>query len=283
MSFQYVPGQVRTPEIPNFSPSEGMWRGKGSDDGLYVLRGAGYSWGNFVMVRSPDFCPSLLIDNSTYKPVFSDVNGYIYWQGSGYVYYTQTYGWVLCSKFPGYEPLEEYERDEKTGEGKYKGDDFWTFSSFPSGEDRDVTMTPRGAQREKESKKLKMTWERWVGNQEFGEYEGKGGASGKKVLGLPQFRGNGETFLRSLNKENGYYTYGRIHHTGSKWVIGEVGSASGWHEGSEPKPDGGSVTFAFCRPEGSDITGQNITVSFDRYVCGDERDTAYLGEVAVWR
>ena len=66
-------------------------------------------------------------------------------------------------------------------------------------------------------------------------------------------------------------------------MIGEVGSTNGWHEGSEPKPGGGSVTFKFCVPEGSDVKGTAITVSFDSYVMGEETDTGYLGEVAVWR
>ena len=66
-------------------------------------------------------------------------------------------------------------------------------------------------------------------------------------------------------------------------MIGEVGSAAGWHEGSEPKAGGGATSFKFTAPEGSDAKGSDISVAFDSYVMGDETDTAYLGEAAVWR
>ena len=46
---------------------------------------------------------------------------------------------------------------------------------------------------------------------------------------------------------------------------------------------GGAVTFKFTKPQGSDAQGSDISVSFDKYVCGEERDTAYLGSVAIWR
>ena len=282
MSFQYVPGLLRTPKIPQLNVPQGVWRGKDNDEGFYAFN-AGSTWGRYVMVRGTSFAPSLLVDGSTLSPVYSDVNGYIYWQGNGYAYYSQLFGWIWCSRFPGYEPVEEQEKDPETGKSGWTGDEFYTFSSFPSGDDAEVKMTPRGSVREKDPKALKMKWERWACNYEFGVYEGKGGASGKKVLGLPRFYGNGEEFIRSLNRVNGNYTYGRIRNSGGRWLIGEYGAASGWHEGSEPKPDGGSVTFRFCKPEGSDVYGRDISVSFDRYVEGDERDTAYLGEVAVWR
>ena len=31
MSFQYVPSLFRIPEVPNFTPPNGIWRGKGKD------------------------------------------------------------------------------------------------------------------------------------------------------------------------------------------------------------------------------------------------------------
>ena len=282
MSFQRVPGLFRIPNVPGFTPPDVIWRGKGADEGFFAFS-AGYSWGGHVIVRSNNLCPCLQIDGAKYTPVFTDINGYIYWQGSGYVYYTKTYGWVLCDKFPGYEPLENHKWKDESYE--WEGDSFYSFSQPPSGPDNEVEMRPRGSIHESGSaKSLKSLWPRWAAkNGEFGEYEGKDGESGKKVKGLPQFKGAGETFLRSLNKDKGHYTYGRIHYASGKWVIGEVGSAGGWHEGSEPKADGGAVTFAFCKPEGSDAQGSNISVSFDKYVAGDETDTAYLGSVAIWR
>ena len=282
MSFQLVPSLFRIPAVPNFTPPGAIWRGKGSDEGLFAFS-ASYSWGGHVIVRHPNFCPSLQIDGSKLTPAFTDINGYVYWEGNGYVYYTLTYGWVWCSEFPGYEPVENYKFGDEGIE--WSGDQFYAIGSIPSGPDGEAQMQPRGSLHESGSaKSLKAIWPRWAAKSgEFGEYEGKDGENGKKVKGLPQFKGAGETFLRSLNKDKGRYTYGRIHYASGKWVIGEVGSAGGWHEGAEPKADGGAVSFRFTKPEGSDAQGSDISVSFDKYVAGDETDTAYLGSAAIWR
>ena len=282
MSFQFVPGLIRIPEVPNFMTPDRVWRGKGSDSRRFAFPGDGY-WGSYLMVEDGDFAPYLLVDGSRFKPVFTDINGYIYWQGNGYVYFTLSWGWVLCSVFPGYEPIETSEYDSEKGETVYSGDSFYTIGSIPAPEGRSSRMTPRGQLRNKEVKTLTAGWKRWVSNSEFGEYEGKGNASGTLVLGVPRFRGNGEYFTRSVEKDKTYhYTYGRIHYASGKWVIGEIGSANGWHEGSEPKP-GGSVNFRFCVPEGSDVKGSDISVSFSDYVMGEETSVGYLGEVSVWR
>ena len=282
MGFQYVPSLFRTPAYPGFTPPDGIWRGKGLDEGLYSFK-VSSQWGGHVIVRDANLFPSLQIDGSKLAPVFTDVNGYMYWQGNGYVYCTKTYGWVWCSVFPGYEPVENHKFSD--GDVEWTGDTFYSFSAPPSGPENTVQMRPRGAAYANGSaKSLKATWPRWAAKSgEFGVYEGKDGESGEKVKGLPQFKGAGETFLRSLNKDKGHYTYGRIHYASGKWVIGETGSAGGWHEGSEPNAGGGSVTFKFTKPEGSDAQGTDIAVSFDKYVCGEETETAYLGSVAIWR
>ena len=280
MSFHYVPGQFRIPKTPLFAMPDGIWCGADADSGVFAFE-AGYSWGGRIMSR--ELCFSLSIDGSVMKPVFSSINGYIYWSGSGYVYYTQTYGWVYMSgMFPGYEPLEDY--DSKDGERTWTGDRFYTFYSFPQQSGSAATLTQRGAIHDSgQEKELTVVWPRWKAKRgEFGEYEPVDGATGTRWLGLPRFRGGGEYFVRSFAKTNGYFTYGRIRNADGKWVIGEPGSDAGWHEGSEPSREG-TVTFRFTKKEGSEAQGKDIAVSLYDHVKGDERSKAYLGEVAIWR
>ena len=282
MSFRYVPGLIRIPDVPEWRPPEGVWLGEGTDRGLYAFM-ANNSWGYWLIVKAENVCPSLTVDGRQMRPVFSDVNGHVYYEGNGYVYYSLEWEcWIHSTKFPGYEPVEESHWDSEKGEYVYTGDAFYTISSIPYDETREERMTPRGSIRNGEAKKLGAVWPRWTCDSEFGEYEGKGGASGKKTLGVPRFRGNGEYFVRSVGKTNSRFTYGRIRYAGGKWTIGEVGSPNGWHEGSEPQV-GSAVNFRFCRPEGSDVKGSDISVSFVDWVQGDETLPAYLGEVAVWR
>ena len=154
MSYQYVPSLFRIPDVPNLTPPTGIWRGKGGDEGYFAFNAG--SWGYNVIVRDPNFCYKLQIDGSLLTPVFSDINGYVYWEGSGYVYYTQTYGWVWCDKFPGYEPLENYKWKEEEREYEWTGDRFYTFSSPPYNPDTEVEMRPRGSIYESgETKQLK--------------------------------------------------------------------------------------------------------------------------------
>ena len=96
MGFQCVPSLFRIPNVPGFTPPGLIWRGKGVDEGLYAFN-VGSTWGGNVIVRDANLCPSLQIDGSKLSPVYTDINGFIYWEGNGYVYYTLTYGWVWCS------------------------------------------------------------------------------------------------------------------------------------------------------------------------------------------
>ena len=286
MSFMYVPAHLRIPDIPNYSPPNGIWRGVGRDAGLFAFASGSYDWGSYIMTNG-DFVFSLLVDGRELRPQYSTINGYIWWSGAGHVYNSLSYGWVYMSgKFPGYEPIEEnYSYDQDTGEYGAEGDSFWTFNRPPSGPDDEVELVGRGSNYGGESLSMTAKWKRWKSNRECGVYEAQDGASGEKTLGLPRFRSNGyEYFTRSYEKTKGHYTYGRIKYsdTYGKWVIGEVGSGAGWHEGEEPKV-GGSVTFKFCRLEDSEATGSDISVSYVDHVIGDETTRAYLGEVAIWR
>lgn len=280
MSWQFVPSLFRTPEIPGFTLPNGIWRGKGGDEGYYSFYTSG--WGGNVIVERGSFCPNIMIGSSRYTPVYSDVNGYIYWSGNGYIYNSLTYGWILAYEFPGYEPIENMSWED--GKVTWQGDRFYTMNAPPVSEENEEKLRPRGSLTEEGQEQIATAvWPRWVAKSgEFGVYEGKDGRNGERVKGLPRFRGSGEWFIRSLNKEKGYFTYGRIRFNGGKWVIGEVDSDAGWHEGEEPKV-GSTVTFRFMKPKGSEAKGSDIAVAFYDYVAGEETETAYLGSVAIWR
>ena len=70
MSYQYVPSLFRIPEVPNFTPPNGIWRGKGGDEGYFAFNAG--AWGYNVIVRDPNFCYRLQIDGSLLTPVFSE-------------------------------------------------------------------------------------------------------------------------------------------------------------------------------------------------------------------
>ena len=92
----------------------------------------------------------------------------------------------------------------------------------------------------------------------------------------------------------GYYTYYNViagnsyasrniyyRTTLSKWLIGVYGSTSGWWEGAEPSITS-PTTFTFTVPEGSEVTGTNITVTYDQYVKGIDTLTFYVGNTGVF-
>lgn len=283
MSFQYVPTLLRTPIIPNWSIQRGIWRGVGVDDGLIAFNTNNYNFGYYVITQNL-WAYQLKIDSAVYSPIFSDVNGYIYWQySSNYLYYSRSYGWILHNRFPGYEPKEKYNSETK----QYDGDAFHA-GNIPNANDGATSyLQPRGTNRNSGgvNRTIAFQFPRWqsVKRMQFGEYEPKGGLSGKKYMGIPRWRDNYYTYYeRSLEKKNGKFSYGAVSYTNGKWLIGEANSPAGWCEGEEPSRDK-SVTFRFCKPEGSTIYGYNRTLTFIDYVQGSETTPAYMGEVAIWR
>ena len=283
MSFQHVPTQLCSPSIPNWTIPRVFWRGIGSDNGLLAFNTNNSSLGYYVIAQNL-WTYRLKIDNVVYSPVFNDVNGFIYWQyGSSYYYYSRTYSWILHNRFPGYEPKENYNSETS----QYEGDAFYA-GYPPSVRDGAYSyLQPRGTNRNGggASKMVYFDFPRWqsVNRRQFDKYEPKGGVSGDKYFGLPRWWDNKSNYyVRSLEKKNGYFSYGGIRRENGKWLIGELNSSSGWWEGEEPNKEK-AVTFQFCKPENSEITGSNRILSFYDYVQGDETSSAYLGEVAIWR
>ena len=284
MSFQYVPTRLCSPTIPNWTFPPGFWRGIGADDGLVAFNTNNTNLGYYVITRNL-WTYRLKIDNAVYSPVFNDVNGFIYWKdNSNFFYYSKAYGWILHNRFPGYEPREDYNPETLM----YEGDAFHSGYFLPSAYDNAyVFLQPRGTNRNGggANKTVYFDFPRWqsVTHRQFGVYEPKGEVSGKKYFGLPRWRDNSSNYyVRSLEKKNGRFSYGGIRYESGKWLLGELNSPSGWWEGEEPNKEK-AVTFLFCKPEDSEITGYNRTLSFYDYVQGGETGVAYLGEVAIWR
>lgn len=286
MSFEYMAGCCRAPTADaGYTIADPIWRGTGNDKGYFAFY-AGSGWGGYVI--SKDFTFSLKVDSDTFAPTYSAINGQMYWKGTrGNIYQSRVYGWVYSSYsyFAGYEPTETSTYDSSSKSYKYDGDYFYTFSSLPNSETKEVTLTGRGKYNGT-TKTLTAYWERWTSKKEFGEYAAAGGASGTKYLGVPRFKGsNGVYYIRSAKRSGSYFKYGEISYSLSKWkwLIGDYGSAKGWHESSSEPSTTGTVTFTFTKNEGSDVEGSDITVSFVDYVKGPDTSTVYLGEVAIWR
>lgn len=282
MSFQYVPTLLRTPTIPGFSIQRGVWRGTGPDEGLVAYNTNNSSF-NFLMTQNL-WAYQLKADGSVYSPEFNDVNGYIYWRsGSSYLYYSRSFGWVLHNRFPGYEPKEVYNSETR----QYEGDAFHAGSLPGVSDGASSYLRPRGTNRNSggANKNIYFYFPRWqsVKRTLYGEYEPKGDVTGKKYFGFPRWRDNSHNYyVRSLEKKNRKFSYGGIRYQDGRWLLGEINSPTGWWEGLEPSKTS-PVTFRFCKPQDSTITGSNRTVSFYDYVQGTETAVAYMGEVAIWR
>jgi|GEM_PF-7110429 len=276
MSFIAIPSRLCTPSVPNLSYyDDGTYCGSGADAGKYAFHcSLGY-------IIASNFAYNLKVDGTIYSPVFSNVNGYINWSyGNLYIYYSHKYGWIFIrsSLFPGYEPEEFYDSEES----RYMGDEFWS-GSIPS-IGSSSTFSPRGSIRTGgSSKTVQAVWERWQSNNRLGEYNPQGGASGKRYFGSPRWKdGIGDYYVRSISKIDGKYTYGSIVYSSGKWVIGTINDKNGWWEGSEPSKNSSTI-FRFKVPAGSEVVGQDRTVTFHDYVLGEEKKEFYLSEVAVWR
>lgn len=285
MTFQAVSTRILSPAIPGLSLPSNIWLGQGPDQGLYVYGTNNSTIGIYVMTRG-DWTYRLKVDSTVYLPVFNDINGYIYWKatsGSNYFYYTKRFGWVLHNQFPGYEPVEIYDSETR----KYSGDAFHSGSPPTMRDDASSNLQPRGTNRNDggANKTITFYFPRWKStkNTLFGEYEPVIDVTETKFIGLPRWLDNySRQYVRSYEKISGYYTYGEVRYFGGKWVIGTPGNPAGWWEGAEPSKTS-AVTFRFCKPEDSLITGSNRVLSLYDYVAGDNNENGYFGEAAIWR
>lgn len=293
MSFIYSPTRVFMPPVPAFfldANNSEMWVGQGADRDYVVLRvklqwrmfhNTGTSWDTTGSVA---LFPTITCGGDVLYPVFRDCGGFFYYASRGAaLWFVEGMGWVyMVGGAPGYTP-EEY-TDEN---GNPAGDNFYVVDSFKYSDGGTLKLKPRGALEGSSDLEATFSWPRWDGPSTplpFGVYEPKEGARGTRVLGSPRWRdSNGKYYVRSIKKTNGRWAYGDIHFDDWEyvWVIGAVGAVNGWYEGEEPSLTS-PVTFRFRKPEGSDITGDDLTVSFVDYVEGNEKEDALVGEVAIW-
>lgn len=285
MSWISSPQNLTFPTLPLFNMSSTtLMVGRETDNNLFAYQVNGKGW-----IISNAIGYNIKMNGSRIlKPVFQDVNNCCYWTDNYYYLYSEPkFGWMLINgKFPGYTPMEYQYRNDK-GETLWGGDNFYT-GSFPS-ESGSRSFSVRGALRNSSSNQpvtLEVEFNYWQKdsniNSPYGVYYPHGNVTGERIIGLPEWNDHSQRYTRSLNRENGYYRYGDIHYDNGKWLIGSVGDANGWWEGDEPQVNKSTI-FRFMKNEDSEVTGSNKTISFDKYVAGNEKQYIYIGEAAIWR
>lgn len=211
--------------------------------------------------------------------------------GALQIYYTSEFGWVMISTsfFPGYVP-NEYQNEYDVWQGQF----FYSASTIPStSSTSSVTFTGRGTLKNESTvptTEVSFFWPRWVKttstSSPYGVYTAvsDSGATGTKVLGLPKWLSGATEFIRSLVTASWHYTYGSVHYdtTHSVWIIGTYGDGAGWWEGDEPSVSS-PTTFTFTVPEGSEVTGDDKTLTFSDYVLGENTMPVYMGELGAYR
>jgi hypothetical protein len=289
-------------------------------DTTYFLHGIGNDAG-YNIYRTTKYIRSQYFGNWYYVtpggynlyPLYQTYNGEACFGTAYYLFYDNTYGWVLKDSFL---PCYEY---WVASESHYFGDDFWSTTSLsttklPSEGGGSVEFKAHGYQRgstkgayEGTPRYLDFRFIRWESSNLYGEYSPLGGASGTKYVGVPEWNstyGTNAKYDRSVNvstsnitpyqSSSGYYTYymviaGNATQTRniyyrtlySKWLIGVYNSPLGWYEGNEPSKTE-DVDFIFTVPEGSEVTGTDITVSFSAYVKGIDTQNIYMCNVGTF-
>ncbi len=280
MSFVLNPTTLKMPWMPGMS-IQNLWTGIDGDQNRFAYHASFQSFKSYVITEN--FIGYLLkISNVLFQAVFNDINGTVYWtDGYEKIYCSKSWDWVITTRGPGEEPVEYYDSVEKA----YVGDRFWSGTLPDTRDGAKAVFQPRGSIRNSGNTRTVEFWmPRWVSQTQFGIYKpGNSSVTGQRHMGIPRFiDNNGTVYIRSFARNDGAYTYGAIHRTGDKWLIGQEGSSSGWFEGEEPNVQG-TVTFRFCKNEDSDLARADLSVSLKDFIQGDERFTTYLGEFAIWR
>lgn len=263
---------VRIPQFPGWIVGDRVFIGSGADKGFYLFQ----LNGNWTIAR--ELLPSFQLFGTLFKPLYRAINSVNLWSaGNLYLWYGGD--WRMTA-YAGFGAVEEWRwtNEDKT-EGRYFGDAWYSASRLPA-PGSSAIFSPRGSLRgtiyeqfdTSKNRTLEAVFTSWThagsGEAPAGRYTSETDPS-VKIVGLPQFKGSdGNTYIRSLEKSAGYYTYGSIQHIGNKWMLGEL-------EGSEPNINA-PVTFS--------ANGlPSVTISFDQYAIGNIRRNQLIAEAAIWQ
>lgn len=313
MSWKYCAGNYYFPPFLGYpGVMYELWRGAGADAGYYLYNHSAFGW-----VISASFGPVFSISGAKATHQITSINSYTYhtvWSydlwaqlggetfiGIEFYAVTQTNGRSGRAGIPLSEEWIWNDPEDHSKGGRYNGATFWSSSSLPAiGQSIDFVQRGflRGAvQNAFNGTPLTVacTFNRWIrksggrntySSEPYGEYEYIGeGTQPNKIVGLPCWRSqSGKEYIRSLSTVNDKYSYGDVSYnsTVGKWVIGMPNKAEGWWEGTEPSKTA-AVTFVFKKPEGSKITGTDITLTFFYYLPGNNTETISLAEAALWK
>lgn len=267
--------------------------GQGTDDGFIAYLPNETLTALNVYTVSTTVSYQLTYSGNTFTRQFGLINERPWYRGVyDQIYYTPSYGWVLMSvsTFPGYAPVEW-----KDNSDVWQGDTFYTAATIPGlAATTDVVFTGRGVHKRTDpvpTATVAFSWPRWCKTEDttvpYGVYTAvaDSGATGTKTVGNPSWKdAGGNVYMRSIAKVAGHYEYTGLTYNSDVdlYVIGTIGSESGWWVGDEPYI-GGNRTLTFGKPDGSGITGANKLLTWNGYIPGNVLTTVYMGEIGVYR
>lgn len=298
MSFVLVPTRF----IGFLGESEGlpqMLAGVGDDAGYYAYicddgSGAGVRYimdqhvGYRLLVKSAPGVGDYYLDREP-----GSVFGRPCFGKGSKIYWTPRYGWILHLLSTPDKPLGHIPEEWQDAEGDWQGDEFY---SLLSGSGPDGNYACRGTLLNgvPHSIEVGLVWPRWANNATpmtpLGVFEPVPGtgATGNRQVGLPKWTGSdGKDYWRSLDKVSGKYQYGggslRWDEDEEVWVIGVIGAAEGWWQGSgEPDAALPSV-YAFTQNPGGEIEEDDITLTYAGLGWGVVPTGRWMAEVGICR
>jgi hypothetical protein len=293
MAFVLVPTRFLGP-IAQIEGQPQLLAGFGDDDGLLAYPSTESDSGTVWVLSEQISYNVVLTVGSTPYPLArqpGSVFGLPWFLGDYLLYWTAAYGWVAlaasASRPAGYIPQEWEDSDSV-----WQGDAFFRLASGgPEG-----TYASRGTYRNDVSPptaSAERNWPRWSksGPSPLGEYAAVAGSgvTGTRSIGLPKWTGSdGLDYWRSPDMIFGHYTYGdnaRLHweEDALAYVIGEVGSSTGWWQGALAPDVSTPRTYAFTQNPGGELVEADIVLTYELVGYGPGSTLRWIGEVGICR